>query len=431
MLLNRKSKWVMIILLLSIFYWPTYMFGLETTSAQKSHYFITLLLTSLAFAYVKPKLKLPLGIVFLLPLLISYIFIFFQRIPEATFFELGILVKFFIFFVFTLLIYMLFNGLYPKKESVNDISEVFLAVFYLQIFFIFLQVFFGDNSFLAIWNHKAVVTAWGMRPPGTFDWVYTTCFFLTFFIIYFTYQVLLGLKVKRSIVILVLSFFCILLSQSKVGYVTTIASLIYFYFLLIGFSLQGKYRLFILFLSVVFLFIGIILYSSIDISYVSNFLTMFLDGKLDGSTGTRKKQALLALSQGLQYWYSGSPQALQGVIIENGYLDYFFRYGLFGFVSYILLLFISYFYSLFVLRKVVFSFKRSFASVELLIFMMSIHISLFSMLLYTNSGTITDGYKASFWFLILLTSCFWVNKVCSYKCPLKKVKYNSVLNSTN
>src|SRR5690606_8558831 len=93
------------------------------------------------------------------------------------------------------------------------------------------------------------------------------------------------------------------------------------------------------------LIVTVLVVFELRMEYVFTFIELLQSGKMDGSTATRTAQTYQAINEGLTYWYRGSPSALEGVIIENTYLDYFFRYGVPGLTAIVLIIAVLFLYS--------------------------------------------------------------------------------------
>ena len=110
-----------------------------------------------------------------------------------------------------------------------------------------------------------------------------------------------------------------------------------------------------------------------------------------------RSKLYLLLNEGFRYWYSGSPLALKGVIIENSYFDYLFSYGLAGLIAFLLIIFTFYFYSLRVCINAKSLLDHGYVSFDTFQLSVACHVSMFAASIYSFSGTPLDGYRSAIW----------------------------------
>ncbi|WP_335903764.1 hypothetical protein [Shewanella algae] len=393
-------------------FWPTYFLGGVNVS-QKIYYFVVAGFSLLLSLVSVSRFKLDSFLSIFIGYLFLFFFVFIQDLEYASFFHVGVIVKHFLLFIFCVCFYSILVSAFSSYEDLVRVSRAFFYLLIAQICYVILQVIYPESDFLSIWNHKEVVTDFGLRPPGFFDWVYATCFFYVYFIVCCILNYSFKVSAVKNLLLLGFLLVLVLVSQSKAGYVTVFLSILYTAFISKFFLLKNVCRIVSLMCLGVALLIFIIVGVGIDLTYISNFVQMFLDGKLDGSTGTRQYQAELAISQGISYWNSGSPLAKDGIIIENAYLDYLFRYGILGGIFFILFMLSAWWYSFMVMRSVIMDFREGRVGVRPLAVVISCHVTVFASIIINNSGSITDGYKSSFWFYIILSVLFFAKKLVS------------------
>jgi hypothetical protein len=185
--------------------------------------------------------------------------------------------------------------------------------------------------------------------------------------------------------------------------------MLYFVFLSIVLRLNITRRLLLILLLAAGLLFSAMALLGIRPEYIFNFIELLQSGQLDASTSTRKAQTLIALEQGLSYWYRGSPAALDGVIIENTYLDYLFRYGVIGAFISLAMMLILYFYSFVLLYYVRVQYVRQQASLGLFQLALGCHVSMFSVFFYALSGTPLDAYRSAVWSSFLVALLAWLH----------------------
>ncbi|MCF7513912.1 O-antigen ligase family protein [Pseudoalteromonas sp. L23] len=378
-----------------LFYWPTYFIpSIAPTVMQKSYFIVMLGMLTISILATRTKFALPsLAYVYLLPTVAMLITFPFQW-QHFSSFHFGVLIKPFFLFFYTAAFFSLLRTHF-QLQDLPKLTKVLLGMMILQLVFIALQIILGDIPALKIINSRQVYAGFGFRAPGTFEWVYITCYVLSFFLVYCIMEFFLGKKKVAAGISITFIFLAIFLSQSKTGYLATAIIAIYFSALSVALNLGIAKKLLILKGCFIGLAILAILQLDINLQYIVQFIELMSSGELDGSTSTRKAQTITALSQGLEYWYSGSPLAYDGVIIENTYLDYLFRYGLFGLIAITSVLIIFYFYSL----KVCFTSRRHIATLGFTHLKLSVsaHLSVTAAILYAFTGTPLDAYRSALW----------------------------------
>ncbi|MBZ9610296.1 hypothetical protein [Rheinheimera maricola] len=396
------------LILLFLCYWPTYIVpGLPVDALQKAHY-VMVALFAVAICWLNgARLVMPkLAVLYLLPLLV-YLLVFPQILAVTTFFHIGLILKVFTFSLFIVAVYSVLR----KSFNVNNtpsLTRLFYLVLLLQLMFVALQLVFGDTTWLGWWNHKEVVTAWGKRAPGTFDWVYSTCYFLTFFIPMLLLNSVRSRYKFLNAILLGAVLIVVLLSQSKTGYLATV--LVFAYLLLFmwcsGAKASGRVALLYLLMAVFLLLV--LIYSGIELEYISNFIELISSGSTDGSTYTRLHQTKLAVGEGLAYWYQGSPDVLRGVVIENAYLDYLFRYGIWGLMQYLVFIGLLVLISGVVAYKAVQQANAALIPNQTALIALCCHISMVALSIYSLSAATADAYKSSMWTCFVFTLTIFV-----------------------
>ena len=404
----RSALTPVALILLFLCYWPTYIVpGLGFDALQKAHYVMVALFAVAVgwlngVKYVVPKLAL----LYLLPLFV-YLLVFPQILDKTNFFHIGLILKVFTFSLFIVASYSVLRKNF-NLENTARLTGVFYVILLLQLLFVLLQLIFGDTSWLAWWNHKEVTTPWGKRAPGTFDWVYSTCYFLTFFIpLLLLNSVNSGYKLLNAL-LLGAVLIVILLSQSKTGYLATVLVFIYLFVFMWLSRAQGTGRIALLYVVMALFLVGVLLYSGIELEYISNFIDLITRGSTDGSTYTRLHQTKLAVGEGLAYWYKGSPDVLRGVVIENAYLDYLFRYGIWGLAQYLFFIGLLVLSSGVVAYKAIAQAKAKLIAQQIAVLALCCHVSMIALAFYSLSAATADAYKSSMWTCFVFTLTIFV-----------------------
>lgn len=412
----NTAQWLTLSTIYMLCYWPTYfILSIDPAVMQKSHFIVMFVYLITITLCTRTQLIVPnIAYVYLLPLgamLIAFSF----AVAKFSAFHISVLIKpillfFYVVFITSLLYY---------NFTVSDnkwIKKNLNTIFLLQILIIVFQIIFGDTTALKVLSFKEVYTGFGFRAPGTFDWVYVTCYFLNFFLALHLIEFYLGYKRKTAAIYILFSLIAIFLSQSKTGYIATIFVALYFIFLSIILQLKITKKIIVAMVVTLSLFVSCIIYLDLNLDYITTFIDLMQQGQLDGSTSTRKAQTITAVTEGLTHWYKGSPMALQGLIIENSYLDYLFRYGLFGLIAFTSIIVIFYFYSLHICMKTKKRFHQGYVNFETFQLSVACHVSLFVAPLYSFSGTPLDGYRSSIW------SCFIIALITYIDLTAKKEK---------
>jgi len=379
-----------------LFFWPTYLIPVSDFVAQKSFYFIMPFISLLVvYIYVR-RLIIPFESVLFL---IFYPLLFHVFINNLSYTDPQ---KIFVFVkpIFNVIVFVAAyncssNFLLP--ESQKHIDRVINSIYILLLISIFVQYINPSFSFIRLFNASDIVTPMGHRAPGTFEWVYNTCAVLGFYLI-FCLTKLFVYKQKKYIFSILITLLAIFISQSKVGYVATLFSVGYLGFLLVIFGFRGGRTLIICMLSLFITSVFLIIASGIEISHISRFIEFLTgDGKIDGSTMTRLRQANLAWDTGIENWFYGKPGSYEKVI-ENAYLDYFYRYALFGLATIIIFVVLLILSSFLILRLTV-RLTTKYSTLNALLF--SCHISIVSMAFYALAGNPFDGYKIGFFIALV------------------------------
>ncbi len=407
----NTAQWLVLSTLFVLCYWPTYfILSIEPAVMQKSYFLVMLgYLVFVVFATRTTATVPNVAYIYCLPLF-AMIMSFPFSIEELSSFHFSVLIKPILLFSYVICFYSLlaenfgFNGALKVKQALT-------YIFLIQLIVIVLQIVFGDITALKILSFKDVYSGFGFRAPGTFDWVYITCYFLSFFLAIHIIEFFFGKKRKTAALFVTLSLLAIFLSQSKTGYLATIIIALYFTLLSIILRLGIAKKIFLSMLILFTLFILFIIYFDINLDYITRFIDLLQQGHLDGSTSTRKGQTLLALDEGFKYWHRGSPLALQGMIIENSYLDYLFRYGLLGLFAFTSMIFIFYFYSLMVCIKCKKLFDKQLITFELFQLSVGCHVSFFAASLYSFTGTPVDAYRSALWSSFVIALLAFINKL--------------------
>ncbi|WP_096041110.1 MULTISPECIES: hypothetical protein [Pseudoalteromonas] len=407
----NTAQWLVLSTLFVLCYWPTYFIPTIDAAVMQKSYFVVMLayLTLIIFA-TRTKVSIPnVAYVYWLPLfamLISFPF----AIKNFSTFHFSVLIKPILLFSYVIFFYSLLVENFKLTNSIK-IKKALTAIFIVQLIVILLQIIFGDIAPLKMLSFKDVYSGFGFRAPGTFDWVYITCYFLSFFLAVYIIEFFFGSNKKSAALFIILAFLAIFLSQSKTGYLATVITALYFTFLSIILRLGIAKKIMLSMVTLLTLFILLIAYFGVNLDYITRFIDLLQQGHLDGSTSTRKNQTILALTEGFTYWYSGSPLALKGVIIENSYLDYLFRYGLLGLIAFTSMLFIFYYYSLMVCIKCKKLYDKKLASFELFQLSVACHISFFSATLYSFTGTPVDAYRSALWSSFVIALVAFINRL--------------------
>lgn len=404
-------QWLTISTLYVLCYWPTYFIpSIEPVTMQKSYFFVMVGYLILVTLASRAKIQVPYAAyIFCFPLLAMLVSFPFN-ITDFRAFHLTVMVKPILLFLYVTLFYSLLASHFNTRDCIK-LKGALTKIFIVQLIIISLQIVFGDVALLKILSFKEVYDGVTFRAPGTFDWVYITCYFFSFFLAFYIIELFLGTKRKTAAILLILALIAILLSQSKTGYLATIIIAFYFTFLsmILKLGIANK----ILFSMVILLasFVGVIIYFDINLDYVAKFIELMQQGKLDGSTSTRKNQTLIAISEGLTYWYKGSPMALKGYIIENSYLDYLFRYGLSGFTAFLSMILILYYYSLTVCLTCKKLYDKEIIDFHLLQLSIACHVSFFAASLYSFTGTPIDAYRSALWSTFVIALVCFINNL--------------------
>lgn len=390
-------------------YWPSYfMPEVDAHVMQKLYIFIMAGYCLIMILATKTVIRVPnVAYVYLLPIaamLITFMF----NVPNFSFFHISVLVKPFLLFLFVVFFYSFLTTHFDLANS-GKIKKALAIIFIMQLIFILLQIILGDIPLLMLFNSKEVYSFLGVRAPGTFDWVYITCYFLSFFLAIYIIEFFFGRRKLFALIFIICAFLAIFLSQSKTGYVATIVVAFYFTFLSVLLRLGIASKILISIFTLLVLFIVFIIYFEINLDYISRFVIFLLQGKLDGSTSTRTHQTLVALDQGLTYWYMGSPLALEGSIIENTYLDYLFRYGLPGLLAFTSIVIIFYSYSLMVCINANKLYRQGLLTFQVFQLSIGCHITFFAASLYSFTGTPLDAYRSALWSCLIISLTAYIN----------------------
>ncbi|WP_158678132.1 hypothetical protein [Pseudoalteromonas sp. T1lg23B] len=375
---------------------------------QKSFFVVMLLVLTASVLATRTRLLIPaLSYVYFFPILAMFVAFFFQW-QKFSAFHAGVLVKPFMLFLCTLAFFSLLKAHF-KLVELPKLGNILFIMLLLQLVLIALQIILGDIPALKIISFKKVYDGFGFRAPGSFDWVYITCYVLSFYLAYFIVELFLGTRKAIALLMIIMIFIAIFLSQSKTGYLATALLALYFSLLSITLNLGIAKKLLLLKLCFISVATFAIIQLNLNLDYIANFIELMSQGQLDGSTSTRKLQTIIAIEQGLTYWYSGSPLALNGVIIENTYLDYLFRYGLLGFISIVLLFMTCYFYSL----KVCFTSRKNISILGFKHLQLSIaaHIAITSAILYGFTGTPLDASRSAIWSAFILALIAYLDHI--------------------
>lgn len=406
--LFRSALMPVSLIVLFLCYWPTYIVpGLSVDASQKMHY-VLVALFALAIAWLNGvRLVVPkLALLYLLPLIV-YLFVFPQILASTNFFHIGLTLKVFTFSLFIVAVYSVLCKSFNVYNT-NQLTRLFYVVLLLQLGFVMLQLVFGDMAWLGWWNQKEVITPWGKRAPGTFEWVYSTCYFLTFFIpLLLINSVKSNYKIFNALLLSVL-LMVILLSQSKTGYLATVLVFVYLLVFMWLSGTPGARRVALLYMVMTVFLVLVLLYSGIELEYISNFIELILRGSTDGSTYTRMYQTRLAVSEGLTYWYQGSPDVLRGVVIENAYLDYLFRYGIGGLIQYLLFIGLMVLLSGVVAYRAVKQSNARLIPLATAVIALCCHVSMVALAFYSLSAATADAYKSSMWTCFVFTLTIFV-----------------------
>jgi len=379
-----------------LFFWPTYLIPASDFVAQKSFYFIMPFISILVVYVYARRLIIPFeSVLFLIfyPLLIH---VFLNNLIYADMQKVFVLVK----PLFSVIVFVAAyncSSYFLLPETQKQIGRVINSIYTLLLISIFIQYINPSFSFLRIFNASDIVTPMGHRAPGTFEWVYNTCGVLGLYLI-FCLTKLFVYKQKKYMIPIFFSLIAIFISQSKVGYVATLFSVGYLGFLLVIFGFRGGQTLIICMLSLFIASIFLVLASGIEISHISRFIDFITgDGKIDGSTLTRLRQANLAWDTGIENWLYGKPGSYEKVI-ENAYLDYFYRYALFGLFTIVTFVVLLIFSSFLILKQTA-KLTRKYSTLNSLLF--SCHVSIVSMAFYALAGNPFDGYKIGFFIALI------------------------------
>jgi len=413
----RSALMPVALILLFLCYWPTYIVpGLPVDALQKAHYVMVALFAVLIGWLNGARLVMPkLALLYLLPLAV-YLLVFPQILAVTTFFHVGLILKVFTFSLFIVALYSVLRKSF-NVDNTPSLTRLFYLILLLQLMFVALQLVFGDTTWLGWWNHKEVVTPWGKRAPGTFDWVYSTCYFLTFFIPMLLLNSVRSRYKFFNAVLLGAVMIVILLSQSKTGYLATVLVFLYLLIFMWFSGAVGAGRIALLYLLLAVFLLLVLLYSGIELEYISNFIDMVTRGSTDGSTYTRLYQTKLAVGEGLAYWFRGSPDVLRGVVIENAYLDYLFRYGIWGLVQYLLFIGLLVLLSGMVAYRAVQQSNAKLIPAQTAVIALCCHISMVALAFYSLSAATADAYKSSMWTCFVFTLTIFV-----YHYALKSVQ---------
>ena len=313
----NTAQWLVLSTLFVLCYWPTYFIPtIDAAVMQKSHFIIMIgYLLVITFA-TRATLNVPnIAYIYLLPIGAMFTSFLFNISLFSTF-HVSVLIKPILLFFYVVFFFSLLVKYFDDKNN-HKIKNTLNLIFIIQLVVILLQIIFGDVAALKILSFKEVYTGFGFRAPGTFDWVYVTCYFLNFFLSLHIIDFYLGKKKKLAGLYILLSLIAIFLSQSKTGYLATFIIALYFVVLSLTLLINIAIKIIKIMLIISILLTLFIIYFGLNLDYITTFIDLVQQGKLDGSTSTRKNQTILALTEGFTYWYSGSPLALKGVIIEN------------------------------------------------------------------------------------------------------------------
>lgn len=379
-----------------LFFWPTYLIPASDFVAQKSFYFIMPFISILVVYVYARRLIIPFeSVLFLIfyPLLIH---VFLNNLIYADGQKIFLLIK----PLFNLMVFIAAVNCSVHYVSSRDsqlMNKGINIIYLLLLLSIFIQYIHPPFFLLLFFNASDISTPVGNRAPGTFEWVYATCSVLGFYLVYCVTKVFVYRKYLYVFPILI-TLVAVFISQSKVGYVSTIFVVAYLGFLLLIFRVKGAKTLLLCMCSIFVSGIALIVFSGVELTHITLFFDYLTgEGKIDGSTLTRLRQANLAIDTGVDFWFTGKPGSYN-IVIENAYLDYIYRYALFGFVTLAFFILTLVGITFLTVKNNLFKSIHCSTSMSML---MSSHITLVSMVLYALAGSPFDGYKISFFIALL------------------------------
>jgi len=393
---------VFLIVLLAIFYWPTYILDFAGRDVAQKLYFVMLPLFFCGLALILyKKIRVPdISAAYLLFFVLLF-FVFIQNIELADARRVYLPIKQLLLFLFFCSVYTLllayFNGSNYKK-----IHKSIYIVYGIQFLVVFIQLIKPETTVFSLFNARLATSPMGVRAPGTFEWVYITCFVFNFFI-YFTLVDAFVFGKKKGYFLAGLALIVVLLSQSKTGYIASFLSIIYLTFLLVIFNVKGKAKAIKSLILGMFLVVLLFSFADIELTHIENFINYaFGDGKMDGSTTTRIRQSNAALQVGIEYWHTGYLGAYD-FVIENGYLDYLYRYGFFGIFYYLTFSGLIYFISFQNCKVIIRAYKLGLLENRVVLNLaIASHGTLLLAFFYSFSSAPFDGYKSAFWCCLML-----------------------------
>ncbi|PMO50576.1 hypothetical protein BCT08_23540 [Vibrio splendidus] len=394
MVLNKKTA-ALSFVLLSLAFFPTYLFTSSNSTGQQ-FFFVTYLMLLLCsnFLYFRKEYYYPKKEV--LTVFITSAFIIITTLSKLSSLDLGGFVNHFRFVFYSLVLLLTFN--LCCRLNIN--SKSVLSVFYIFLIscVIFTLVHIYKPELVAFINPREAYSFRGISIGGPFVWSYIFAFVIL--PIFFYFMTLLASEFKFRYAIC--SFLClglILLSQSKAAYLSIFTCYFLFSIIFIYYRLVGYKNVI---LSSVFIFLIILLifqnYSH-ELNTVSTALETLQDGGVDSSTAGRLRQitSVLAILDGTDLSTTFFGVTGETLIIENAYFSYLQDYGLFGLLGLLFFMFALFVISFSNLKNSIVNFKADTKLIALNIsfFMMVISIPIFSL----GSSPI-DANKSSYYLFI-------------------------------
>ncbi|HCG6789354.1 TPA: O-antigen ligase family protein [Vibrio parahaemolyticus] len=342
MFLNKmhitKLRIIILPLLLTIVFFPTYLFGNNTSSGQVVLFAIFPMVLSIAWllAVAGSKENKFESSFFLNVILFIFGLNFITIISKLDFIDTKDVFNHMRYLCYAFVFSVSYDFARKIDLKLNKLSNTLYVISILSVIFVLLQIIMPNSTFVDLITKKPAIDYLGFRLGGPFEWSYIFSFCLLPTLVMGIYQFTRkeGNFATYAISIFVLIVF--LLSQSKAAYLSLLFSSL-FLFLFSILKYKNNFRLYFLFFSALSVLIVVVSVYGEMFSHIANFISKVNSGDLDGSTTSRinqLKNVSYTLDNNLIFGYP-----IKEVIIENAYFHYLYNYGFLGLLAYIILIF--------------------------------------------------------------------------------------------
>ncbi|MCC5919854.1 MAG: hypothetical protein LAT68_03085 [Cyclobacteriaceae bacterium] len=360
LLLTLDKYRFLVFFIILVFLLPTFPTLTRSSAGRIGDIFLVLIMVGLSFLYLlffNPKLQkgkvmgaLIIFCTFLILISLS-IFIEFEFIIVRDLFE-------FHKPIFILLIFFMILSLDWSDDTVNNyFIKAFKFIFIFNIVYALIEAYTGNfGNILSTFLYKNDRSILYGKATGTFGITYFFAAFMIMPTFFYLFKFLFERK-SVDLILFLLSFFCIVSSQSRTVFLATAFGFVYLFFIYWSFK---DFPLKKTIYTTVFTFIG-----TIAIFFQS--ILEFLSGKFpylvlgisklienrgvsssgEGSANIRYQQVLWAWENQAEIPIFGAGIGKgSGPMLESFYALYLYRYGMIGILIAIILLILNYFLSL-------------------------------------------------------------------------------------